>query len=160
MVAESTRVTQVEDPMASIGAEDNAVQTSAGEPSDVEFVAAPVAVEAITTTVPEVLATTSASQEPVVGLISAQVELAPVSVDTTRTIIERGSRSASTRLSPATDIIKELTHQMVQQFFASMNSCIEFFPSGEVPSSLLGCFLRIRSRTSVTLEAWSKLRHI
>ena len=42
MVAESTGVTQVEDPMASLGAEDITVQTSAGEPSVVEFVAVPV----------------------------------------------------------------------------------------------------------------------
>ena len=32
MVAESTEIAQVEDPVASISAEDNAVQTSAGEP--------------------------------------------------------------------------------------------------------------------------------
>ena len=57
---------------------------------------------------------TSASKEPVVGLIHAQVQLALVSVDTTRTIIERGSGSASAGLSPATDIMKELAHQMVQ----------------------------------------------
>jgi len=111
--------------MASIGAEDNAVQTSAGEPSDGEFVAAPVAVEATITNIPKVLATTSVLQEPAVGLVPAQVELAPVFVDTTRTIIERGSVSASAGLSPATDIMEELAHQMVQQFFASMKSCIE-----------------------------------
>ena len=40
MVAESTGVAQVEDPVPSIGAEDDAVQTSAGEPSAVEFAAA------------------------------------------------------------------------------------------------------------------------
>ena len=44
--AESTGVAQAEDPAASIGAEDSAVQTSAGEPSIVEFAAASVAVEA------------------------------------------------------------------------------------------------------------------
>ena len=117
MVTESTRVAQVEDPK---GTEDNAVQTSAGEPNAVEFVAAPVAVEATTITIPEVLATTSTSKEPVVALIPAQVELAPVSVDTTHTIMEKKSRSASTGLSPATDIMEELAHQMVQQFFTSM----------------------------------------
>ena len=45
MAAESTRVAQVEDPVASISAEDSAVQTSASEPNAVEFIAAPVAVE-------------------------------------------------------------------------------------------------------------------
>ena len=58
MVAESTGLAQVNDPTASIGAEDSAVQTSAGEPSAMEFAATSVAVEATTTTVPEVLATT------------------------------------------------------------------------------------------------------
>ena len=77
--------------MASISAEDSTVQTSAGEPSAVKFVDAPVAVEAATITDPKVSATTSVSKEPVVGLIPAQVELAPVSVDITRTIMERGS---------------------------------------------------------------------
>ena len=46
--------------MASIGVEDIIVQTLASEPSAVEFVAASVAVEAATMTVPEVLAMTSA----------------------------------------------------------------------------------------------------
>jgi len=68
MVAESTGIAQVEDPMESLGAEDNAVQTSIGEPSAVEFVAAPVTVEAtITILVLEVLVTTSMSDEPVVS---------------------------------------------------------------------------------------------
>ena len=93
---------QVEDPMASIGVEDIAIQTLASEPSVVEFVAASVAVEAATMTVPEVLAMISASQDPAIGLIPAQVKLAPVSVDTTHTIIERGSESASAGLSLAT----------------------------------------------------------
>jgi len=83
MVAESTGVAQVEDPATSIDALNSAVQNSAGEPSAVELAATSIVVEATTTTVPEVLATTLAPQEPDVGLIPAQVELAPVSVDTT-----------------------------------------------------------------------------
>ena len=71
MVAESTEIAQVEDPATSIGAEDSAVQTSAGEPSVVEFAATSVAVEATTTDVPEVLASASLSEEPIVGLVSA-----------------------------------------------------------------------------------------
>ena len=116
--------------MASISAEDNTVQTSAGEPSVVEFVAAPVAVEATTINVPEVLAMTSTSKEPAFGLVPTQVELAPVSVDTTRTITERRSGSASAGFSPAIDIMEELAHQMVQQFFTFMKSCIELVLSG------------------------------
>ena len=78
--AESTGVAQVEDPAASIGTEDSSIQTSAGEPSAVEFAIASVAVEATTTsTVPEVLATTSVSNEPVIGPTPARVELDPIS---------------------------------------------------------------------------------
>ena len=96
-----------------------------------EFVAAPVTVEATTSiTVPEVLATTSVSDEPVVNLTPAQVELAPVSMDATCIIIERRSGSALAGSSPTTDIMEELGRQMVQQFFASMKSCIELVLSG------------------------------
>ena len=106
MVAKSTGLAQVEDPVASISAEDNAVQTLANKSSVVEFVVAPVAAKATTIRVPEVSAMTSVSKEPVVGLISAQIELAFVSVDTTRTIMERGSRSIPVGLSPAMNIIE------------------------------------------------------
>ena len=96
-----------------------------------EFVAAPVTVEATTSiTVPEVLATTSVSDELVVDLTPGQVELAFVSVDATRIIIERGSESTLAGSSPATNIIEELARQMVQQFFACMKSCIELVLSG------------------------------
>ena len=40
--AESTRIAQVEDPAASIGAEDSIVQTLAGEPNAVKFAVASV----------------------------------------------------------------------------------------------------------------------
>jgi len=83
----------------------------------VEFVATSVAMEATVTTVLEVLASASASEEPVVGLIPTQVESAPASVGVTRPVIERGSRSAPAGSSPATDIMEELAHQMMQQFF-------------------------------------------
>ena len=92
MVAESTGVALVEDPATSIGAEDSAVQTSAGKPSDVEFAVASVAMEATTIAVPEVLASALASENPVVGLVPAQVESAPVSADITRPVIERDPR--------------------------------------------------------------------
>jgi len=130
MVAESTRVAQVEDPAASVSAEDSAVQTSAGEPSTVEFVVASIIMEATTITISEVLASASVSEEPVVGLIPAQVESTPISVGVTHPVIERGYGSALAGSSPSTDIMKELAHQMVQQFFASMKSCIELVLSG------------------------------
>ena len=108
--AEGTDIAQVENPAASIGVEDSTVQTSTGEPSAVEFAVTSVAVEAATTiTIPEVLATTSVSDEPVVSLTPAQVELVPIS----HPVMERGSRSTSTGLSPANDIMEELARQMV-----------------------------------------------
>jgi len=61
-----------------------------------------------------------------VGLTPAQVELVPGS----RPVMKRGSESASARLSLATNIIEELAHQMVRQFFASMKSCIDLVLSG------------------------------
>ena len=65
-LAESTGIAQVENPAASIGVEDSTVQTLAGEPSAVEFATTSVAAKvAMTTPVPEVLATTSVSDEPV-----------------------------------------------------------------------------------------------
>ena len=130
MVAEGTEVAQVEDPAAGIGAEDSAVQTLAGEPSAIEFAPASVAVEATTTDVSEVLALPALSEEPVVGIVPTQVESTLVSVGVTRPVIEMGSESAQAGLSPATDIMEELARQMVQQFFASMKSCIELVLSG------------------------------
>jgi len=77
MVAESTGVAQVEDLMGSLGTEDSAVQASANEPSAVEFVVAPVAMEATTTAVPEVLPLASVAEEPVVGLIPHKLSQLP-----------------------------------------------------------------------------------
>jgi len=62
----------------------------------VEFAIASVAVEATTIIIVlEVLATTSVSDEPAVGLIPAQVELIPIS----RLVMERRFESASVGLS-------------------------------------------------------------
>jgi len=72
----------------------------------------------------------SVSTEPIAGLVSAPSELAPAFTDITRTIIERGSGSAQAGLPSAMDIIKELAHQMVQQFFTSMRSYIELILFG------------------------------
>jgi len=125
MIAESTGLTQVEELMANTSAEDNTFQISMAEPSTVKSVPAVVISEATTITVPEVPVTTSALIEPVASVISAPSEMAPASTDIVCTIIERGSGSASTELALTMDIIEELAHQMVQQFFTSMKSCIE-----------------------------------
>ena len=71
-------------------------------------------------------ATLSLPDEPVVGLTPARDELIPIS----RPVMERGSGSTSTEFSPANDIMEELARQMVQQFFASMRSCIDIILSG------------------------------
>jgi len=94
MITESTGLAQVEEPVASTGVEDSALQTSASEPSAVKFVAAPIALEATTITVPEVSALTSVSTEPAVGPVYEPSELATASFDIIRTIVERGSESA------------------------------------------------------------------
>jgi len=105
--AKSIGVAQVEGLVASIGTEDSTIQTSAGKPSVVEFVVVSIAVEAATIIiVPEVSVTTSISDEPIVGLTPAQVELVPVSPP----VMEKGSRSTSAELSPANDIMEELAH--------------------------------------------------
>ena len=114
MIAESSGLAQVEEPVASTGAEDNALQTSIAEPGIVEFVAASVASEATTVTVLEVLATTLALTEPAAGLISTPSELARASVDIIRTTVKRESGSAPPELTSAMDIMEELAHQMVQ----------------------------------------------
>ena len=89
---ESTGVAQVEDPAASIGIEDSILQTTAEEPSAVEFTVASVAMKAATAiTIPEVSVVTSVSDELIVGLTPAQVELIPVS----HLVMERGSGSTS-----------------------------------------------------------------
>ena len=125
MIAESTGLAQMEEPVVSTGTEDSTLQTFTAEPSTVKSVPAVVVSEATTITVPEVPVTTSALIEPVASVISAPSEMAPASTDIVCTIIERGSGSASTELALTMDIIEELAHQMVQQFFTSMKSCIE-----------------------------------
>jgi len=112
MIAESTGLAQVKELVASTDAEDSALQTSKAEPSTVKSV--PVVIsEATTVTNPEVPVTTLTLMEPVVVLVSAPSEMAPASMDIVRTIIERGSESASTELALAMDIMEELAHQMV-----------------------------------------------
>ena len=113
MIAEGTGLAQVKELVASTGAEDSALQTSKAEPSTVKSVPAVIS-EATTVTVPEVQVMTLMLTEPAAGLVSAPSEMASASMDILRTIIERGSRSASTELAPAMNIIEELANQMVQ----------------------------------------------
>ena len=81
---------------------------------------------AITITAPEVSATISAPDEPIIGLTPAQDEPIPVS----RPVMERGSGNTSAEFSLVNDIMEKLARQMVQQFFASMRSCIDLILSG------------------------------
>jgi len=116
--------------VASADAGDNTLQTSITELGTVEFIAAPVASEATTITVPVVPTMTSALTEPATGLVSAPSELALNFVDIIRTTVERGFGSATTEAAPAMDIMEELAYQIVQQFFTSMRSYIELVLSG------------------------------
>ena len=56
--------------------------------------------------------------------------MAPASTDIVRTIIEREFGSTPIELALAIDIMEELAHQMVQQFFTSMMSYIGLVLSG------------------------------
>ena len=119
--------TTITAPEANVDAEGSTVQTSTGEPDVAGFTDTPIAVEAATTiTAPEVSATLSVPNEPIIGLTPAQDELTSVS----HPVMERGSESTSAEFSPVNDIMKELARQMVQQFFASMRSCIDLILSG------------------------------
>ena len=60
------------------------------EPSTVKSVPMVVISEATTITIPEVPVTILTLMEPATGLVSAQSEMASASMDTVRTIIERG----------------------------------------------------------------------
>ena len=52
---------------------------------------------------------------------------------TTATIVGSGSGSAPPVPMPVTDIIEDLTLQIVGQFFVTMKSCIELILSGRSP---------------------------
>jgi len=52
------------------------------------------------------------------------------------------------------------TRQMVRQFFASMKPCIDLVLSGGSSFEFAQMLLKIRSRTSVTLEALRRLGRI
>jgi len=149
----------VEESAASAGVKDNALQTSTAEPGTVEFVVAPVALEATTITVPEVPVKTSASTEPAVGFIFAPSEIAPASTDIIHTTIERGYGSAPTEVASVMNIMKELTHQMVQQFFTSMRSYIKLVLS-ERSSFEFARMLLDNEIETVILKAQSKVGHI
>ena len=112
IIAENTGVAQVKEPVASTNTEDNTLQTSTGEPSTVKSIPAVVISEAATVTIPEVSVTTSASKELAAGHVPTLSETIFASTEIVRTIIKRGSGSASIELAPAMDIIEELAHQM------------------------------------------------
>ena len=91
MIADSTGLAQVKEPVASTGAEDNILQTLTAEPSTVKSVLVVLVSEVTTVAVLEVPITTSALTDPAYDLVSASSEMAPASTDIVCTIIERGS---------------------------------------------------------------------
>ena len=113
---------------ASVDPAGNTIQPPTEGSGEAGFAATSVVMEAATTvvTMPEVPVTISASTVPVVDPTPARDELIP----TPRPVMERGSGSTSAEFSSAGDIMEELTRQMVQQFFASMRSCIDLILSG------------------------------
>ena len=76
MIVGSIRLAQVEELVASTGAEDTVLQTSKVESSNVKSVPAVIVSEATTVTAPEVPVTASTLMEPAVGFISAASEMA------------------------------------------------------------------------------------
>jgi len=125
IIVESVRVTQVEEPTASTDTRDSVLHTSMDEPSLVKSALVVVTPEAAMGTVPEMPVITLVLKAPAASLVPEISETASDSTDTVRIIIERGPRSAPVELAPAMDIMKELAHQMVQQFFTFIKSCIE-----------------------------------
>ena len=109
MIAESTGLAQVEKPVASTGAEDNALQTSTAELSIVEFVRG-YCFRGYHDDSLRGAGHDLALTKPAIGLVSAPSEMAPASTGIVRIIIEWGSWSAPTELAPAMDIIEELAH--------------------------------------------------
>ena len=96
MIAESTGVAHVEEPVASTGAEDSTLQTLMAEPSTLKSVPVVVISEATTVIISEVPVTTSALKEVTAGHVPALSEMVFASMETIRMIIERESISAST----------------------------------------------------------------
>ena len=113
---------------ASVDPAGSIIQPSTEGSEEARFAATSVAMEAATTvvTAPEVAVTISASTASVVATTSVRDELIPIP----RPVTERGSGSTSAEFSSAGDIMEELTRQMVQQFFASMRSCIDLILAG------------------------------
>jgi len=146
--------------VASTSAEDNALQTSTAKPSTAEFVAAAVSSEATTVTVPEVPVMTSTLTDLATDLISAPSEMAPVSTYIVRTVIKRGFRSAQVELAPAMDIMGELAHQMVQQFFTSMRSCVKLVLFGRSSFEFARIFLENQIENIRHTGSSDKVRHI
>ena len=112
IIAESTRVAQVEEPMASTGAEDSALRPSTDEPSTVKSFPAVIISKATTVTIPEVPITTLVLREFAADLdpaLSGRIsEMASAPMNTVHTIIETWSESASTELDLAMNIMEEL----------------------------------------------------
>jgi len=123
---------------ASVYQEGRRAQASTEDPEEVKLATTSSATEiAIVVAVPEASATISISVAPVVGLTPARDELSSVP----RPVIEKGSGSASAEFFPAGDIMGELARQVVQQFFASMRSCIDLILSGSSSFEFARMFL-------------------
>ena len=104
-----------------------AAQTSATDPKEVELTVISSFAEVSTDVVPpDAPAATLAPAAPAVSPNPVPEESAYIP----HPVIERGSGSTSAEFSSAGDIMEELIRQMVQQFFASMRSCIDLILSG------------------------------
>ena len=117
----------------SVYSEGRTAQTSTEDPEGVELAVISSAVEVSTDVVaPEVPAAIPAPAAPVISPTPVPEE----SVYIPHPVIERGSGSTL-----GGDTMGILTRQMVQQFFASMRSCIDFILSGDSSFEFARMFL-------------------
>ena len=117
-----------------------AAQTSAKDPEEVELTVISSVAEVSTATdvvPPEAPAATLAPAAPVANPTPVPEESAYVP----RPVMERGSGSTSAEFFPCGDTMGELARQVVQQFFASMRSCIDLILSGNSSFEFARMFL-------------------
>jgi len=111
--------------MASTDAGDSVLHTSTDEPSLVKSAPVVVTPEDAIGTFFEMSVTTMTLKEPATSLAPVLSGTTSVPMDTVHTITEKKYESVSIELALAMDIMEELAHQMAQQFFISIKSCIE-----------------------------------
>ena len=134
MTTEDTVPVPIEKSIISISIGEYFTQTSADGAPMVKYTLEVATQEAVTIPTSKTLVVTSEMRE-------LMVQLAPVLLggtnapsspyeNTTSTIVETGSGSSLPVLTPITNIMKELTLQIVGQFFVIMKYCVKLILYG------------------------------